>query len=196
MGELAEALAALPSRLTRQIKRLEDRGLVRREVSLHDRRCIKVTVTDTGRTLVEQAMITYASAVRTHFLGLLSRPQVAAMAVACGQIGVALKCPGQSSSRRPDGGVGDGGPRNSRVVAAGFVGGLGLPAGHVEAGRERGPVGLARHFGGCGTSVGPSRKTAYAALRLRPSSGWPSGCGCVRSVGAAPWCWVSCSASL
>src|SRR5205807_1404899 len=38
MGDLAEALASLPSRLTRQIRRLESRGLVRREASKADRR--------------------------------------------------------------------------------------------------------------------------------------------------------------
>src|ERR1700753_3309495 len=38
MGDLAEALASLPSRLTRQIRRLESRGLVRREASKADGR--------------------------------------------------------------------------------------------------------------------------------------------------------------
>jgi len=95
MGNLAEALASLPSRLTRQIKRLEDRGLVLREVSPHDRRCVVATIIDVGRTLVGQAMITYANAVRVHFLAPLTRPQVAAMGVACRQIGDALKHPGR-----------------------------------------------------------------------------------------------------
>jgi len=94
MGELAEALAALPSRLTRQIKRLEERGLVLREVSPHDRRCVVAAITDVGRTLLEQAMITYANAVRTHFLGQLTRPQMTAMATSCRQIGEALKWTG------------------------------------------------------------------------------------------------------
>lgn len=97
MGNLADALRLLPSRLTRQIKRLEDRGLVRRETSPHDRRCVVATITDMGRTLVEQALITYANEVRTHFLGQLTRPQVAAMATTCRQIGEVLRPSGRSS---------------------------------------------------------------------------------------------------
>lgn len=98
MGDLSAALALLPSRLTRQIKRLEDRGLVLRAVSPHDRRCVVATITAMGRTLVGQAMITYANGVRTHFLGPLTRPQVAAMATACRQIGDALKRSGRSGA--------------------------------------------------------------------------------------------------
>lgn len=101
MGELAGALAVLPSWLTRQIRRLEDRGLVVRAVSLHDRRCVVVTVTDMGRTLVEQAMVTYASSVRTHFLAPLTSPQIAAMAATCRHIGDALKRPGRSGIVSP-----------------------------------------------------------------------------------------------
>jgi len=101
MGDLSTALALLPSRLTRQIKRLEVRGLVLRAVSPHDRRCVVATITAMGRTLVGQAMITYAGAVRTHFLGPLTRPQIAAMAGACRQIGDALKGSGGAGTSRP-----------------------------------------------------------------------------------------------
>lgn len=98
MGNLAGTLASLPSRLTRQIKRLEDRGLVLREVSPHDRRCVMATITDMGRTLVERAMITYSNVVRTHFLGPLTSPQIAATAGTCRQIGESLK---PSGGREP-----------------------------------------------------------------------------------------------
>jgi len=90
MGDLADASATPSSWLTRHIKRLEDRGLVGREVSPHDRRCVLVTLTGLGRTVVEQAMITYANSVRTHFLGPLTRPQIAAMATTCRQIREAM----------------------------------------------------------------------------------------------------------
>lgn len=91
MGELADALATPPSRLTRQVRRLENQGLVLRTVSPHDRRRVVATITEPGRTLVDQAMITYAQAVRTHFLGPLTRPQIAAMANTCRQISDGLK---------------------------------------------------------------------------------------------------------
>lgn len=93
MGELAIALMALPSRLTRQVRRLEGEGLVARTTSPHDRRRVLATITEAGRALMEQAMITYSNEVRTHFLGPLTRPQITAMATTCGQIGDALKRP-------------------------------------------------------------------------------------------------------
>jgi DNA-binding MarR family transcriptional regulator len=91
MGDLAEALASLPSRLTRQIRRLEGQGLVRREASRDDRRGVVATITEDGRTAARQAMVTYAEGVRAHFLGQLSRSQVAATGENCRRISAALK---------------------------------------------------------------------------------------------------------
>ncbi len=101
MGELAAALPSLPSRLTRQVRRLESAGLVERTVSPHDRRRVLAAITESGRSLVEEAMITYANEVRTHFLGPLTRPQITAVATTCKQIGDALKRP----RRSPAGGL-------------------------------------------------------------------------------------------
>lgn len=91
MGDLAEGLLSLPSRITRQIRRLESQGLVRREASPDDGRGVLAAITDEGRSAVGQAMITYGQGVRTHFLGQLSRPQVAAMGENCRRINAALK---------------------------------------------------------------------------------------------------------
>jgi DNA-binding MarR family transcriptional regulator len=91
MGDLAEALMSLPSRVTRQIRRLELQGLVRREASPEDGRGVLASITDEGRAAVRQAMTTYAEGVRAHFLGRLSRPQIAAMGENCRRISVALK---------------------------------------------------------------------------------------------------------
>jgi DNA-binding MarR family transcriptional regulator len=91
MGDLADGLMSLPSRITRQIRRLEAQGLVRREASPDDGRGVLAAITDDGRTVVEQAMVTYGEGVRIHFLGQLSRPQVAAMAENCRRINAALK---------------------------------------------------------------------------------------------------------
>ena len=91
MGDLAEGLMSLPSRVTRQIRRLEAQGLVRRGASPDDGRGVLATITDDGRLLVRQAMATYGQGVREHFLGKLSRPQIAAMGENCRRISVGLK---------------------------------------------------------------------------------------------------------
>lgn len=91
MGDLAEALPSLPSRLTRQIGRLESQGLVRRRSSQDDRRGVVASITEDGRTVARQAMVTYAEGVRSYYLGQLSRAQMAAMGENCRRIGTALK---------------------------------------------------------------------------------------------------------
>ena len=91
MGDLAEGLMSLPSRVTRQIRRLEGQNLVRRGASPDDGRGVLAMITDEGRAIVRQAMVTYGQGVRAHFLGRLSRPQIAAMGENCRRISVALK---------------------------------------------------------------------------------------------------------
>jgi len=91
MGDLADALMSLPSRVTRQIRRLEMQGLVRRGASPDDGRGVLATISDEGRTLVREAMVTYGDGVRAHFLTRLSRPQIAAMGENCRRISVGLR---------------------------------------------------------------------------------------------------------
>jgi DNA-binding MarR family transcriptional regulator len=91
MGDLADGLMSLPSRVTRQIRRLELQGLVQRGASPDDGRGVLATITDEGRVAVRKAMLTYGEGVRAHFLGRLSRPQIAAMGENCRRISVALK---------------------------------------------------------------------------------------------------------
>jgi DNA-binding MarR family transcriptional regulator len=98
MGDLAEQLMSLPSRVTRQIRRLEAAGLVRREASPDDGRGVLAGITDQGRAVVEVAMRTYAVSVRENFLDPLSRPQMAAMGENCRRISAALKN-GNSSNK-------------------------------------------------------------------------------------------------
>jgi DNA-binding MarR family transcriptional regulator len=98
MGDLAEALPSLPSRLTRQIRRLEGQGLVRREASRDDRRGVVASITKDGRTVARQAMVTYSQGVRTYFLDQLSRSQIAAIGENCRRISAALKPSGPASS--------------------------------------------------------------------------------------------------
>ena len=51
MGDLAEQLMSLPSRVTRQIRRLETAGLVRREAAPDDGRGVLASITDRGREI-------------------------------------------------------------------------------------------------------------------------------------------------
>ncbi|MDO3636795.1 MarR family winged helix-turn-helix transcriptional regulator [Mycolicibacterium arseniciresistens] len=91
MGDLADGLMSLPSRVTRQIRRLETAGLVQRRASPDDGRGVLAAITEDGRDHVRKAMITYGDDVRAHFLGRLSRPQVAAMGENCRRISVGLQ---------------------------------------------------------------------------------------------------------
>lgn len=91
MGDLAEQLLSLPSRVTRQIKRLEDAGLVTREASPEDGRGVLASITERGRQLVSEAIGTYADAVRERFLTPLTRQQMTAMGENCRRITMALK---------------------------------------------------------------------------------------------------------
>lgn len=97
MGDVAEALMSLPSRVTRQIHRLEVQGLVFRGASPDDGRGVLASITPEGRTALSSAMETYGAAVRMHFLDRLSRPQVTAMGENCRRISAALKAGGTSA---------------------------------------------------------------------------------------------------
>ena len=93
MGDLADALMSLPSRVTRQIRRLEAQGLVSRTTSPEDGRGVVAGITEDGREAVRKAMVTYAQSVRLHFLNQLTRSQMAAMGDNCRRISSALKDP-------------------------------------------------------------------------------------------------------
>ena len=90
MGDLAEKLVSLPSRVTRQIRRLEEAGLVQREASPDDGRGVLAGITEAGREAVTEAMKTYTDGVRQYFVRPLTRAQVAAIGENCRRISVAL----------------------------------------------------------------------------------------------------------
>jgi DNA-binding MarR family transcriptional regulator len=94
MRDLAEALPAPGSRLTRQVRRLQSQGLVRRATSPDDKRGVLAIITDEGREMADQATATYAQEVRKDFIDRLSRAQIAAMENGCRRISNALKHPG------------------------------------------------------------------------------------------------------
>jgi len=90
MGDLAEQLLSLPSRVTRQIRRLEEAGLVRREASPEDGRGVLARITEDGRATAADAIQTYARSVRQYFLGPLTRSQMVAVGENCRRISAAL----------------------------------------------------------------------------------------------------------
>src|SRR5689334_6913671 len=72
MGDLAESLMSLPSRVTRQINRLEKQGLVTRGASPEDGRGVLAFISPQGRDALSSAQQTYGAAVREHFVDRLS----------------------------------------------------------------------------------------------------------------------------
>lgn len=99
MGELAEALAVIPSRVTEQVRRLQASGLVLRSKSPDDRRVVIASITCKGRVRLQPALITYARAVRRLYLNPLSRQQMTALGDSSRRIGAALKTSGVSSGK-------------------------------------------------------------------------------------------------
>jgi len=93
MGDLADQLLSLPSRVTRQTRRLEEAGLVRREASPEDGRGVLAAITTQGREAVNAAIVTYAEAVRQHFVRPLTRAQMSALGENSRRISTALRSP-------------------------------------------------------------------------------------------------------
>lgn len=77
--------ATLP-RLSHVVRRLEDRGLVRRTVAAEDKRAINATLTDDGFEALRSAAPGHLATVREHVFDPLSREQVVALSEALGRI--------------------------------------------------------------------------------------------------------------
>lgn len=69
-GDLCESLEWTPSRLSHQLRRMEQRGLVSK-VPLGKGRAVRVSLTDDGRRELKQAMSVHAESVRSNFLSTL-----------------------------------------------------------------------------------------------------------------------------
>ncbi len=104
MGDLADQLLSLPSRVTRQIRRLEQIGLVLREASPEDGRGVLARITDLGRDVLAEAIVAYSETVRQRFLAPLTRQQIAALGENCRRISEAIKT-GGPNGRSPNGRV-------------------------------------------------------------------------------------------
>jgi DNA-binding MarR family transcriptional regulator len=82
------------SRLSHQLRRMEQRGLVRREICVEDNRSAVIVLTDTGRDLAETARRAHDDAVRAHVFDVLTPEQLAALEEISGTILAGLG-PGQ-----------------------------------------------------------------------------------------------------
>ncbi len=80
MGKMGERLMVHPAAVTNAISKLEQRGLVTRQMSPQDRRVVLASVTPAGRALVDEA----TTALNQADFGLpgLSRDQATAIAAA------------------------------------------------------------------------------------------------------------------
>ena len=74
--ELGAELGWEKSRVSHHVTRMADRGLVQRERCSSDQRGAFVTVTEAGRTAIEQAAPGHVAAVRRWFIDLLTPEQL------------------------------------------------------------------------------------------------------------------------
>lgn len=77
MNALASATSQSRSRLSHQITRMENAGLVQREACLSDGRGLYATLTDRGTAALDTAAPHHAAAVRRHFIDPLSHDALA-----------------------------------------------------------------------------------------------------------------------
>jgi DNA-binding MarR family transcriptional regulator len=80
LGDLAARMAWSRSRLSHHITRMEQRGLVTREDCADDGRGAFVVLTDAGLRAIQAAAPGHVASVRRHFIDLLSREQLDALA--------------------------------------------------------------------------------------------------------------------
>ena len=78
MSELANSLLLSRGGATRLVARLEEAGLVERQIPPDDRRATYAVITAKGREAVERAVPVLEQAAATHFLDLLSEDELTA----------------------------------------------------------------------------------------------------------------------
>ena len=89
MRDLADTFVLAPSRVTQQIRRLQNQGLVSRSPDPDDRRGVIASITTQGRSRLGPAIKTYAQGVRTHYINQMSRQQMIALGDSCHRVGMA-----------------------------------------------------------------------------------------------------------
>ncbi|MGW5716209.1 MarR family winged helix-turn-helix transcriptional regulator [Amycolatopsis sp. NPDC003865] len=80
MSELAVLMGSTKSRLSHQVGRLEEAGMVRRVRDPEDKRGVITELTEEGKALLEKAAPTHVEGVREHLIDLLSPEEQATIA--------------------------------------------------------------------------------------------------------------------
>jgi DNA-binding MarR family transcriptional regulator len=86
MTELADLTAQSRSRLSHQITRMEDKGLVRRDACAGDKRGTFAVITARGLATVERVTPCHTDTVRRHFIDQVPAPQLAQVTTALGPV--------------------------------------------------------------------------------------------------------------
>jgi DNA-binding MarR family transcriptional regulator len=107
--ELAGTLGWEKSRLSHQVGRMVDRGLVKKEKCDSDRRGFYVVVTARGRRVIEAAAPGHVAAVRRYFIDRLTAEQLDAIGDAAETVLAALAdpVPGKTEARGAEAPCGD-----------------------------------------------------------------------------------------
>jgi DNA-binding MarR family transcriptional regulator len=79
MAQLADAMCHSRSRTTHTVKRMEERGLVRREEAADDGRGVIARLTQAGKDLLVEAAPTHVEGVRQHLVDLCDGADFAAL---------------------------------------------------------------------------------------------------------------------
>lgn len=80
MNELASRILFSKSGLTRVIDRMEEAGLVRRERPTHDRRVVKVYITQEGLETLQAARTVHRRGIKEHFVQHLDQQELSTLA--------------------------------------------------------------------------------------------------------------------
>ncbi|BDZ41306.1 transcriptional regulator [Paraoerskovia sediminicola] len=99
MSVLADGLAYSRSRTTHTVRRMEDRGLVRRGAVAGDGRGIVCSLTDAGRSMLEAEAPAHVAAVRRYLVDVLTDDELAALGGIMAK--VAQGCAADPASRGP-----------------------------------------------------------------------------------------------
>lgn len=93
MSDLAERTLSSRSRLSHQVDRMEQAGLVTREVCAEDRRGSFAVLTEHGWDVIVAAAPDHVASVRAHLVDALSPEAFAALGAACEEISSRLQEP-------------------------------------------------------------------------------------------------------
>ena len=86
MSELATVLGSTKSRLSHQVGRMEEVGLVRRAPDPEDKRGVVAELTDAGAAMLVEAAPTHVEGVRAHLIDLLTPEEQRVMAQAFSRV--------------------------------------------------------------------------------------------------------------